>query len=172
MSFFSELKRRNVFKVGVAYTVACWLSLQIVDLVLENIDAPDWVMQVFMLGLAAGLPIALIVAWAFEVTPEGVKLHKNVDPEKSINRHTGHQLNRGIIMILTMAIVLLLTDKFRDQIFGAAEPEDVKSEQGNNIPVETQNDDDSISIAVMPFRDMSANHDQAYFGEGIAEELL
>ncbi len=172
MSFFSELKRRNVFKVGVAYAVACWLSLQIVDLVLENIDAPDWVMQVFMLGLAAGLPIALIVAWAFEVTPEGVKLHKNVDPEKSINRHTGHQLNRGIIMILTMAIVLLLTDKFRDQIFGAAEPEDVKTAQGDNIPGETRNDDDRTSIAVMPFRDMSADQNQAYFGEGIAEELL
>lgn len=172
MSFFSELKRRNVFKVGVAYAVASWLSLQIVDLVLENINAPDWVMQVFMLGLAAGLPIAMIVAWAFEVTPEGVKLHKNVDPDKSISRHTGHQLNRGIIMILSMAIVLLLTDRYRDDLFGTPETEANKTEQGEDAGKEPQPVDDKKSIAVLPFRDMSAAQDQAYFGEGIAEELL
>ena len=95
MSFFNELKRRNVFKVGVAYAVAAWLLLQMVDLVLENISAPDWIMQVFMLGLAVGFPIAIIVAWAFELTPDGVKLEKNVDRSKSINHQTGHQLNRG-----------------------------------------------------------------------------
>jgi len=82
MSFFSELKRRNVFKVGVAYTVACWLLLQIVDLVLENINAPDSVMQVFMLAMAVGLPIVLIVAWAFELTPEGVMLQKKCRPKQ------------------------------------------------------------------------------------------
>ena len=95
MSFFNELKRRIVFKVGIAYTVASWLSLQMVDLVLENINAPDWIMQVFMLGLAVGLPIAIIIAWAFELTPEGIKLEKNVDRTRSINQHTGHQLNRA-----------------------------------------------------------------------------
>ena len=172
MSFFSELKRRNVFKVGVAYLVACWLALQIADLVLENIHAPDWIMQVIMLGMAIGFPFALIVAWAFEVTPEGVKLHKNVDPEKSIGRHTGHQLNRGIIVILSMAIVLLLTDKFRDDLFGAADPGGVKTEQGNDVAGEMQAGENKTSIAVLPFRDMSATQDQGYFGEGIAEELL
>ena len=126
MNLFNELKRRNVFKVGVAYAVACWLLLQVVDLVLENINAPDWVMQVFMLGLAVGFPIAIIVAWAFELTPEGVKLQKDVDPSQSINRHTGHQLNRGIIMILSMAIVLLLTDRYREELFGALESDDEK----------------------------------------------
>ena len=168
MSFFNELKRRNVFKVGVAYAVASWLLLQIIDLVLENINSPDWVMQVFMLGLAVGFPIAIIVAWAFEVTPDGVKLQKNVDPDKSINRHTGQQLNRGIIMILSMAIVLLLTDRFRDEIFGKPVAEEVKTEISND----PANTDANISIAVLPFRDMSAAQDQAYFGEGIAEELL
>ena len=67
MSFFAELKRRNVFRVAIAYAVASWLMLQIVDLVLENIKAPDWIMQVFMLGLAVGFPIAVIIAWAFEL---------------------------------------------------------------------------------------------------------
>jgi len=172
MSFFKELKERNVVKVAVAYLVACWLALQIADLVLENIHAPDWVMQVLMLALAIGFPFAVIVAWAFEVTPEGVKLHKNVDPEKSIHRHTGHQLNRGIIVIMSMAIVLLLTDKFRDDLFGADEPEGEKTEQSEDAPGEPRANDAQNSIAVMPFRDMSAAQDQAYFGEGIAEELL
>ena len=115
MSFFNELKRRNVFKVAVAYAVASWLMLQIVDLVLDNINAPDWVMQVFMLGLGVGFPIAIIIAWAFEVTPEGVKLEKNVDRTHSITRTTGHQLNRGIIVILSVAVVFLLTERFRDE---------------------------------------------------------
>src|SRR5210317_1436242 len=113
MSFFDELKRRNVFRVAIGYIITAWLLLQIVDLVLENINAPDWVMQVFMLAMVVGFPIALLVAWAFEVTPEGVKLAKNVDQSKSISRATGQQLNRGIIVILSVAIVFLLTDRFR-----------------------------------------------------------
>jgi TolB-like protein/Flp pilus assembly protein TadD len=172
MNFFSELKRRNVFKVGVAYTVASWLSLQLVDLVLENINAPDWVMQVFMLGLAVGFPIAIIVAWAFEVTPDGVKLQKNVDQSISINRRTGQQLNRGIIVILSMAIVLLLTDRYRDEIFGAEEETATKTEETAIETEDPSGDDSQKTIAVLPFRDMSAAQDQAYFGEGIAEELL
>jgi len=172
MNFLNELKRRNVFRVGIAYAVACWLLLQIVDLVLENINAPDWVMQVFMLALAVGFPIAIIVAWAFEVTPDGVKLQKNVDPNQSIHRHTGHQLNRGIIMILSIAIVFLLTDRFRDQIFGDPDVSVVKSENTIITTDDVETVDSKKSIAVLPFRDMSAAQDQAYFGEGIAEELL
>ena len=132
MSFFDELKRRNVFKVAVAYAAASWLMLQIVDLVLENINTPDWVMQVFMLGLAVGFPIAIIIAWAFEVTPEGVKLEKNVDRSQSVSRHTGQQLNRGIIMILSVAVVFYLTDRFRGEI--SSEPE--VSAQQTESPVD------------------------------------
>jgi len=172
MSFFSELKRRNVFKVGVAYAVACWLLLQIVDLVLENINAPDWVMQVFMLAMAVGLPLALIVAWAFELTPEGVKLQKNVDQSQSIARQTGHQLNRGIIMILSMAVVLLLTDRFRDEALLKPGSNGISTESAETIVDLPAATNSSNSIAVLPFRDMSAAQDQAYFGEGIAEELL
>ena len=172
MSFFNELKRRNVFKVGIAYSVASWLGLQIIDLVLENINAPEWVMQVFLLGTAVGLPIALIVAWAFEVTPDGVKLQKDVDRSKSISHRTGNQLNRGIIMILSMAIVLLLTDRFRDEIFGEPEVGDVDTEITSGTADDPAEADANVSIAVLPFRDMSAAQDQAYFGEGIAEELL
>jgi hypothetical protein len=145
MSFFSELKRRNVVKVAVAYAAACWLSLQIVDLVLENINAPDWIMQVFVLGLAVGFPIAIIIAWAFELTPEGVRLHKNVDPSRSISRHTGHQLNRGIIVILSMAIVLLLTDRYRDELFGAPEPSEVNTENTVTKPDDCASMDQTLA---------------------------
>ncbi|MDH4020853.1 MAG: hypothetical protein OEU84_14760 [Xanthomonadales bacterium] len=172
MSFFTELRRRNVFKVGVAYAVASWLLLQIVDLVLENINAPDWVMQVFMLGMAVGFPIAIIVAWAFEVTPDGVKLQKNVDRNESISKHTGTQLNRGIIMILSIAVVFLLTDRFRDDLFGQLEETGTQTENANFEIEKPAIIDSRKTIAVLPFRDMSAAQDQAYFGEGIAEELL
>jgi len=172
MRLFNELKRRNVFKVGVAYAVASWLLLQIVDLVLENINAPDWVMQVFMLGLAAGFPIAIIIAWAFEVTPDGVRLEKNVDRSQSISRQTGQQLNRGIIMILSVLVVFLLTERFRDEASSKPETQVPKAQNVSINAGEPTAADPSKSIAVLPFRDMSADKDQAYFGEGIAEELL
>ena len=73
MSLFDELKRRNVFRVTIAYVIVAWLVMQIADVVLNNITAPDWVFQVLMLFLAVGLPIAVISAWAFEMTPEGLK---------------------------------------------------------------------------------------------------
>ena len=73
MTFFHELKRRNVFRVGVAYLLAAWVLLQIVDLVLDVIGAPEWILQVFALAAAIGLPTVLIIAWAFEATPEGIK---------------------------------------------------------------------------------------------------
>jgi adenylate cyclase len=163
MSFFNELKRRNVFKVGVAYAVATWLLLQIVDLVLENIQAPDWIMQVFMLAMAVGFPIAIIIAWAFEVTPDGVKLQKEVDRDQSITPQTGQQLNRGIIMILIVAVVFLISDKFRDEM--AVEPA---------ATTETTSDQTEVakSIAVLPFVAMSSGPDDEYFADGLTEEIL
>ena len=115
MGFFSEIRRRNVCKVIVVYLATSWLLLQIIDLVLKNIDAPGWVMWVFMLALIIGFPIMLVAAWMLELTPEGLRLEKDVEPGKSIARQTGHQLNRGIAMILSMAVVLFLTEKFRDE---------------------------------------------------------
>jgi TolB-like protein/Flp pilus assembly protein TadD len=168
MSFFNELKRRNVFKVGLAYAVASWLLLQIVDLVLENIYAPDWIMQVFMLALAVGFPIAVIIAWAFEVTPDGVKRERDVDRSQSIVKQTGQHLNRGIMMILAVAVVFLLTERFRDNIFEEPEVTTPVIESTSQSKAK----DSNVSIAVLPFRDMSSAQDQAYFGEGIAEELL
>ncbi len=111
MSFFEELKRRNVIRVGVAYTVAAWLLLQISDLVLQNIAAPAWVIQVIMLLLALGFPLVVTFAWAFEITPEGIKKEKDVDRSQSIVSQTGRKLDRMIIGVLTVTIAYLLIDK-------------------------------------------------------------
>jgi hypothetical protein len=88
MSLIRELKRRNVFRVGVAYVVTAWLLIQVTDVVLNNTAAPDWVFSVIMLVLGLGFPVVLIFAWAFEMTPEGIKREKDVDRGQSITRQT------------------------------------------------------------------------------------
>ena len=93
MTFFQELKRRNVVRVGIAYALMGWLLLQGADFVLDLIDAPNWVIQVFVLLVATGLPIALLLAWAFELTPEGVKRESEIDRSQSIAHKTTRKLD-------------------------------------------------------------------------------
>jgi len=170
MSLFDELKRRNVFRVGIAYAVSAWVLLQIVDLVLENISAPGWVMQVFMLALAIGFPLALLFAWAFEMTPEGVKLEKDVDRSQSITHQTGQKMNRGISIALAIAVVLLLVDKFRPEPNTDPQPATVEVE--NVEPADNVIETTEKSIAVLPFVNMSSDPEQDYFADGISEEIL
>ncbi len=84
MSFFDELKRRNVFRVGVAYVIIAWLIAQVTELALDSFAAPDWVMKTILFLLVIGFPLALILAWAYELTPEGIQLEKDVDRSESI----------------------------------------------------------------------------------------
>ena len=93
MNFFAELKRRNVIRVGIAYVMVAWLIMQFADVVLNNIEAPGWVFQVIMLVLAIGLPLVLVFAWAFEMTPDGIKKEKDIDRSQSIAPRTGKKLN-------------------------------------------------------------------------------
>ena len=133
MSFFSELCRRNVIRVTVVYAVSSWLVLQIVDLVIENTNAPEWLMPMFVQALLVGLPLAMIASWLLELTPDGIRLVKNVDPADSISSKTGRQLMRGIIMILAMAIVLFLTDRFRDDAWiGTSDTKPAQHDQSVN----------------------------------------
>ena len=90
---FDELKRRNVIRVAVTYVVASWLVLQVADLVLENISAPDWIMQVFMLAFALCFPLVLIFSWVYELTPQGLKREHEVERDHSITRSTGRRLD-------------------------------------------------------------------------------
>ncbi|MDH3924529.1 MAG: hypothetical protein OET41_07955 [Xanthomonadales bacterium] len=179
MSFFEELKRRNVVRVGIAYTVTAWLLLQLADIVFDNVPAPDWAMQTIMLMLAGGLPIALIFAWAFEMTPEGLKKEKDVDRTQSITPQTGRKLDRAIIVILVLALGYFIWDKIAP-VSETADSQVVSQESaatGADTLPENEPGSDSPgipekSIAVLPFVNMSSDEDQEYFSDGISEELL
>ncbi|NNE06869.1 MAG: adenylyl cyclase, partial [Xanthomonadales bacterium] len=112
MSLFEELKRRNVFRVGVAYGIAGWVLLQVADLVLDAIEAPAWVLKALLLVVALGFVVALIIAWAYEITPEGIKKESEVDRSQSITGDTGRKLDRIIISFLAAAVVILLAERF------------------------------------------------------------
>jgi hypothetical protein len=112
LSFFAELKRRNVFRVGIAYVVGGWLLLQLTDVLSELLDLPDVVGRVIVLVVAIGLPVTLFFAWAFEMTPEGVKREKDVDRSESITNVTGQKLNGAIIGVLVVALAYFAIDKF------------------------------------------------------------
>jgi hypothetical protein len=91
-SFFAELKRRNVYKVAVAYAVVSWLLIQAASIFLPAFDAPPWVMKIFIIVIIFSFPAALIVSWAFEITPERIKLESEIEPGKSIKRRTGRKI--------------------------------------------------------------------------------
>ncbi len=154
MSFIEELKRRNVIRVAIAYAAITWLLLQVADVVLPTFESPGWVMQAFTFLLALGLPLALLLAWAFELTPEGVKREKDVDRSVSNTRLTGRKLDFAIIAVLVLAVSLLALDRFT-----------VPSESGSPQPI-------NKSIAVLPFVNMSDDADNEYFSDGISEEIL
>jgi TolB-like protein len=166
MSFFEELKRRNVFRVGVAYGVAAWVLLQVADLVLENIRAPEWVIQAMMLVVLLGFVAAVVIAWAYELTPEGIKREADVDHSQSITGETGRKLDRIIIGVLILAVIYFVYEKQTTRSPQAPPPEVVME-----VPVTTEAPTEP-SIAVLPFTDMSPGKDQEYFSDGISEELL
>ena len=107
MSFLSELKRRNVFRVGVAYAIVAWLLIQVASIVVPAYQAPGWVMPILITLISIGLPLAVFLAWAFELTPEGIKPTQSVTPAQSIAHITGQKLNYTIITLLSLAIVFL-----------------------------------------------------------------
>ncbi|TNE37289.1 MAG: hypothetical protein EP347_08360 [Alphaproteobacteria bacterium] len=161
-NLFDELKRRNIFRVGIAYLVMAWLILQVGAIVAPALSLPEWTLSFIIFVLVIGLPIALLFAWAFEMTPQGLKRTQEVDLTESVTAETGKKLNRIIIGILCLAVVALLVDRF---VFGGADP--AKKDRGAEDvggPYE--------SIAVLPFVNMSDDAAQDYFSDGISEELL
>ncbi len=177
MSFIEELKRRNVFKVAIAYVVAAWLVAQVTELAADAFGAPEWVMKMLLIVLALGLPVALILAWAFELTPEGVKREKDVDRSQSITPQTGKKLNNTILVLMALLIGYLLFDKFSEK---GSDPFSQQSSEQTTISEEkralTQTEAEPVikrqSIAVLPFDNRSRNVDDEYFTEGIHDDLL
>jgi len=112
MSFIDQLKRRNVFRVGIAYLIVAWLIAQVTELALDSFATPDWVMKTVLFLLVIGFPLALLLAWAFELTPDGVKLEKDVVQSESITRLTGRKFDFAIIGLLLLAIAFLLVDNY------------------------------------------------------------
>jgi len=153
MSFFSELKRRNVIRIGIAYAVASWVIVEVASVILPTFDAPDWILRAVVLVLIAGLPIALVIAWVFELTPEGIKVEDNKDTpaEEKFKTRTARKADMAIIVTLALVVTYFVIEKIWDS--GVV--------RGN-----------MNAIAVLPFSDMSPRRDQEYFAEGLTVELL
>ncbi len=158
INFFTELKRRNVYKVAVAYVVVSWLLLQAASIFLPAFDAPPWVIKVVIIFLILGFPVALVLSWAFEITPEGIKLESEIEPNKSIKRRTGRK-----IVAMTIALAVVAAGLFVYQLVTSK-----LDTSGAPITAVIANK----SIAVLPFDNLSRDPDNAYFCEGVQDEIL
>lgn len=172
MKLFQELQRRNVFRVGIAYAVAGWVLLQVGDLVLENIEAPAWVIQAMMLVVALGFIAALIIAWAYELTPEGIKRDRDVERGQSIMHETGRKLDRIIMGFLLVAVAYFAVDKFVLDLSRDAKPVLAEPPIIIDIATPVAGFSGRAAIAVIPFVNMSNDPDQEYFADGITEDLI
>jgi serine/threonine-protein kinase len=154
-SFFTELKRRNVYKVAVGYAVVGWLLIQVATQVFPFLDIPSWAIRLVILLTALGFPVALIIAWAFELTPEGIKRAEDVDLAAAAQRPR----HRAWIFVVIIAGAMSLGLFFLGRITAPSK------QSGTN-------EASSKSIAVLPFVNMSSDKEQEYFSDGLSEELL
>jgi len=168
MSFIKELKRRNVIRVAIAYAVAAWLLIEITATTFPILKLPDWSVTLVTVLVLIGFPLALIFAWAFELTPEGLKKEKDVDRSESITHITGRKLDFMIIGMLVVALGYFAFDKFVLDPSRDAELVRTTTEAVTEQAAETADK----SIAVLAFADLSPEGDQAYFSDGISEEIL
>ena len=168
MSFLQELKRRNVVRVAILYVVASWLLLQAADLLFDAMNVPEAWLRFLIAILVLGFPFVLIFSWVFELTPEGVKREKDIDREQSVTPQTGQRINTVIVVLLVVAVAMIGIDRLIPE--KAAEPVAVAvQDEVAEIAADATPEN---SIAVLPFADLSAEGDQEYFSDGIAEEIL
>lgn len=176
MSFFKELRRRNVFRVGAAYLVAAWLLLQIVDVIGPILGLPDTIPRYLLFLLAVGFIPAAVFAWAFELTPEGVRRESDVDRTGSITPRTGHKLDRAIMVVLALAVGFLLFDKLVLQDGpGAPDSRSARTALPESEQFDTRVPSKPVtgeSVAVLPFVAMSNGPDDNYFADGLTEEII
>ncbi len=171
-SFWQELRRRNVFKVGAAYAIVAWLLIQLTATAAPALQLPGWVPSLITYLLVIGLPLILLFAWAFELTPEGVKPTRQVKPTESITRTTSRKFDFYIIGLMAAAIIFLVLDNYI-WIKAAAPPAlttatEVKPGTTTAAPLVS----DNKSIAVLPFANRSKSEDDAFFVDGIHDDIL
>jgi TolB-like protein/Tfp pilus assembly protein PilF len=157
-NFFAELKRRNVYKVAVAYAVVAWLLIQVATQVFPFFELPNWAVQMVVLAMVIGFPIAVVCSWAFEMTPEGIKLERDID--RRVTRKTGRKLTALITVVAALAAGVTT--------FRFLHPERGNAERQATLAPEI----DSKSIAVLPFENLSEEKANAYFADGIQDEIL
>src|SRR5215471_8387198 len=156
-NFFSELKRRNVIRPTILYVGGVWALAQGISQLGPSVGAPEWATRWFLVAAAIGFPFWIAFAWFYEFTPEGLKRESEIDPAASITHHTGRKLDFVIIGVLTVAVVLLLTDRFVLR-HGVNETP--------SVPILEK------SIAVLPFENLSSDKENAYFTDGVQDEIL
>ncbi len=159
-SFFAELKRRNVYKVGAMYGVGGWLLVQVATQVFPFFDIPNWVVRVVVMAIVAGFPVALVLSWIYELTPQGIVKTDEVPSDTSITRQTGQRLNHAIIAVLILAVLVLLGKLLWPHALTTA---------GQDVPPALAGDK---SIAVLPFANLSRDPDNAFFADGMQDEIL
>ena len=155
-NFFAELKRRNVYKVAVAYAIVGWLLVQIATQVFPFLEIPNWIVRLVIVLVATGFPIALVIAWAFELTPEGIKRTEDVDPAASARQPRKHAWIFVVIVGAALSVGLFFIGRHVGRTTADA--------AGTELPAK--------SIAVLPFESLSEEKSNAYFAEGVQDEIL
>ena len=170
VSIFAELKRRNVFRAAAAYVAVAWLLVQVAETTFPAFGLSDAALRNLILVLAVGFVPAVALAWVFELTPEGLKRDRDLEPGGELSRRTNRLLDRGIVLALALGLAYFAFDKF---ILDPARDEALveKAEQRGRTAALVESYGDQ-SIAVLPFTNMSADPAQDYFGDGMAEEIL
>ena len=166
-NFFAELKRRNVVRAAGLYLVGAWLLTQVASTVLPMFGASEWLPRTIVSLLAIGFIPALIFSWVFELTPQGLKRDEDVRPEESIAPQTARRMDRMIIAVLLLALGYFVFDKF----VLTPRRQAVQS-HGSSLPNESDSLANSKSIAVLPFENLSSDKENAYFADGIQDEIL
>jgi TolB-like protein len=177
MSFWAELGRRNVYKVGVAYAIVAWLLAQVASVFAPALSLPQWVTPFVVFLLILGFPIALTLAWAYEVTPEGIKRTRQVPLENSIRHVAGQKLNYIVTGLLVVAVGFIAADYYllRDTpTENAAAAARVAEPTPAGVTAVDSGTTESARpiVAVLPFDNLSPNPDDAYFASGLHEEIL